>query len=75
MQHHHQHCNLSNVKIGDSILTQLSTLFNKSSIKESNIVEENNFECIQQLAAQIATISHGIDDHIDENPIEDICNS
>ena len=50
-------------------------MFNKSSIKESNIVEENKFECIQQLAAQIATISHGIDDHIDENPIEDICNS
>ena len=64
-----------NVKIEDSTLTQLSTMFNNCSIKESNIAEENKFEGIQQLAAQIATISDDIDDHIDENPIEDICSS
>ena len=50
-------------------------MFNNCSIKESNIAEENKFEGIQQLAAQIATISDDIDDHIDENPIEDICSS
>ena len=50
-------------------------MFNNCSIKESNIAEENKFEGIHQLAAQIATISDDIDDHIDENPIEDICNS
>ena len=45
------------------------------SIKESNIAEENKFDSIQQLAAQIATISDDIDHHIDENPIEDVCSS
>ena len=50
-------------------------MFNNCSIKESNITEVNKFEGIQQLAAQIALISDGIDDHIDENPIEDICSS
>ena len=50
-------------------------MFNNCSIKETNIVEENKFEGIQQVAAQIATISDDIDDHIDENPIEEICNS
>ena len=50
-------------------------MFNNCSIKESNIAEENKFEGIHQLAAQIATISDDIDDHIDENPIEDICSS
>ena len=64
-----------NVKIEDSTLTQLSTMFNNCSIKESNIAEENKFEGIQQLAAQIATISDDINDHIDENPIKDICSS
>ena len=64
-----------NVKIEDSAVTQLSTMFNNCSIKETNIVEENKFEGIQQVAAQIATISDDIDDHIDENPIEEICNS
>ena len=64
-----------NVKIEDSTLTQLSTMWNNCSIKESNTAEENKFEVIQQLAAQIATISDDIDDHIDENPIEDICSS
>ena len=48
---------------------------NNCSIRESNIAEENKFEGIQQLAAQIATISDDIDVHIDENPIEDICSS
>ena len=64
-----------NVIIEDSTLTQLSTMFNNCSIKESNIAEENKFEGIHQLAAQIATISDDVDDHIDENPIEDICSS
>ena len=64
-----------NFKIKDSSLTQLSTMFNNCSIKESNIAEENKFEGIHQLAAQIATISDDIDDHIDENPIEDIWSS
>ena len=50
-------------------------MFNNCPIKESNIAEEKNFDGIQQLAAQIATISDDIDDHIDENPIEDICSS
>ena len=50
-------------------------MFNNCSIKETNIVEENKFEGIQQVAAQIATISDDLDDHIDENPIEEICNS
>ena len=50
-------------------------MFNNCSIKESNIAEEKNFDDIQQLATQIATISDDIDDHIDENPIEDICSS
>ena len=59
-----------NVKIEDSTLTQLSTMFNNCSFKESNIAEENKFESVQQLAAQIATISDYIDD-----PIEDICSS
>ena len=44
-------------------------------MKEPNITEENTFEGIQQLAAQIATISDDLDDHIDENLIEDICSS
>ena len=47
----------------------------KCSIKESNIAEENKFDGIQQLAAQIATILDDTDDHIDENPIEDVCSS
>ena len=64
-----------NIKIGDSTLTQLATMCNNCSIRESNIAEENKFEGIQQLAAQIATISDDIDVHIDENPIEDICSS
>ena len=64
-----------NVKIEDSTLTQLSTMFNNFSIKESNIAEENKFEGIQQLAAQIATISDENDDHIENKPIEDICSS
>ena len=64
-----------NVKIEDSTLNQLSTMWNNCSIKESNTAEENKFEGIQQLAAQIATISDDIDDHIDENPTEDICSS
>ena len=64
-----------NVKIEDSTLNQLSTMWNNCSIKESNTAEENKFEGIQQLAAQIATISDEIDDHIDENPTEDICSS
>ena len=64
-----------NVIIEDSTLTQLSTMFNNCSIKESNIAEENKFEGIHQLAAQIATISDDVDDRIDENPIEDICSS
>ena len=50
-------------------------MFNNCSVKESNMAEENKFERIQQLAAQIATISDDIDDHIDENPVEDICSS
>ena len=50
-------------------------MFNNCSIQESNMAEEKKFEGIQQLAAQIATISDDIDDHIDENPIEDICGS
>ena len=61
-----------NVKIEDSTLTQLSTMFNNCSIKESNIAEENKFEGIHQLPAQIAAISDDVDYHIDENPIEDI---
>ena len=65
-----------NVKIEDSTLTQLSTMFNNFSFKESNIAEENKFEGIQQqLAAQIATISDDNDDHIENKPIEDICSS
>ena len=40
-----------NVKIEDSTLTKLSTMFNNCSIKESNIAEEKKFEGIQQLAA------------------------
>ena len=31
-------------------------MFNNCSIKEPNVAEENTFEGIQQLAAQIATI-------------------
>ena len=50
-------------------------MFNDCSIKELNIAEENKFEGIQQLAAQTAAISDNINDHIDENPIEDICSS
>ena len=62
-----------NVKIEDSIATQLSAMYNKCPIKESNIAEENKFQGIKQLAAQIATISDDTDDHIDENSIENIC--
>ena len=62
-----------NVKTEDSTLTQLSIMFNNFSIKESNIAEENKFEGIQQLAAQIATISDDNDDHVDKKPIEDVC--
>ena len=61
------------VKTEDSALSQLSKMFNNFSIKESNIAEENKFEGIQQLAAQIATISDDNDDHIENKPIEDIC--
>ena len=50
-------------------------MFNNCSIKESNIAEENKFEGVQQLAVQIVTISDDIDDHIDGNPIEDVCSS
>ena len=64
-----------NFKTKDSTVTQLSTMFNNCSIKESNIVEENKSEGIKQLPAQIATISDDIDDHIDGNPIEDIWSS
>ena len=48
---------------------------NNCSIRESNIAEENKFEGMQQLAAQIATISDDNDDHIENKPIEDICSS
>ena len=64
-----------NVRTEDLTVTQLSTMSKKCSIKESNIAEENKFDGIQQLAAQIATISDDTDDHIDENPIEDVCSS
>ena len=64
-----------NVRTQDLTVTQLSTMSKNCSIKESNIAEENKFDSIQQLAAQIATISDDIDDHIDENPIEDVCSS
>ena len=65
-----------NLKIEESTVTQLSTMFNNYSIKESNIAEENTFKGIQQLAAQITTISDDYtDDHIGENPIEDVCSS
>ena len=64
-----------NFKTKDSTVTQLSTMFNNCSIKESNIVEENKSEGIKQLPAQIAAISDDIDDHIDGNPIEDIWSS
>ena len=50
-------------------------MFNNCSIKESNIAQEIKFEFIQQLAAQIAAISDDIDNHIDENSIEDNCSS
>ena len=50
-------------------------MFNNCSIKESNIVEENKSEGIKQLPTQIAAISDDIDDHIDDNPIEDIWSS
>ena len=65
-----------NFKIEDSAVTQLSTMFNNFSIKESNITEENALKGIQQLAAQITTLSDdSIDDHIDGNLIEDVCSS
>ena len=63
------------VKIEYSNVTQLSTMVNNCSIKESNVAEENKFEGIQQLAEQIATISDDIDDYIHENLIDNICSS
>ena len=61
-------------KAENLIVTELSKLFDKCSIKELK-VNDNKSAVIQQVSAQIATISYDKKEFIDETPADKIGNS